>query len=271
MLKISLKVLMLLIILTFCSFPAMASNTTAISTNNIIDSGGFNKAFTQANKLYDQKDYINAILLYQHIINKGIQNGNIYYNLANAYFKNEQIGKAIVNYEKALVFMPRNADLRANLKFTLEQTTDQISAEDSCEPVLSLLIFWYYGLNLFELIILTTIVNYLLCACILLGLFYKHEILKVVNFIGIIILVILVISTSVKLFNNYKITKGVVIVPETEIKSGDSTSYSVLFKLHEGTEFQILQQNDNWFKIALPDERKGWINKDSVELVDARF
>ena len=66
-----------------------------------------NEAFRQANSLTDEpnqakKLYEKAILSYEKIINEGeIRNAKLYYNLANAYFLNEQPGKAILNYRRA--------------------------------------------------------------------------------------------------------------------------------------------------------------------------
>ena len=65
-----------------------------------------NQQFRQGNSTKDQKQakrhYEKAILLFERIINEGqIKNAKLYYNLANAYFLQGQLGKAILNYRRA--------------------------------------------------------------------------------------------------------------------------------------------------------------------------
>ena len=73
--------------------------------------------FFQANKFYSRGEYQKAVSTYEKIIASDIKAGNIYYNLGNAYFKLGRKGKAILNYERALKFIPGDEDLSANLKF----------------------------------------------------------------------------------------------------------------------------------------------------------
>ena len=56
----------------------------------------------------------NSIVVYENILKEGFSSGELYYNLANSYFKNEQLGKAILNYERAKWFLPRDNDLEFN-------------------------------------------------------------------------------------------------------------------------------------------------------------
>ena len=79
-----------------------------------------NEFFDRGNTYYEQEEYNNAIDEYKKIIAGGEVYGPLYFNLANAYFKKGELGKAIVNYERAEIFIPRDADLNANLKFAVE-------------------------------------------------------------------------------------------------------------------------------------------------------
>ncbi|HSA31118.1 MAG TPA: tetratricopeptide repeat protein, partial [Candidatus Omnitrophota bacterium] len=73
--------------------------------------------FAKANTEYQQGRYEEAGGLYEQILESGQESGALYYNLGNSYFKKGQIGKAILNYERALDFFPRDADLQANYAF----------------------------------------------------------------------------------------------------------------------------------------------------------
>lgn len=242
-----------------------AENLTGIS-NPAIDKP---KLFKEAIESYQQKQYTKSIQALQDLINSGVKNADLYYDLANAYFKSDQIGKSILNYKNALVLSPRDPDAKANLKFALEQTKDQFSSEDSIDPILRILAFWYFDLNLFELIALTLVVNIFTCFCVFICFFYKNEILKVVQWVLIVLLLVLIVSTVIKLYYNFNPSEGVIVATEADVKCGDDSTYKTLFKIHEGAEFKIEDKRDKWYKIRLKDNRKGWINSDVIGLVIA--
>jgi tetratricopeptide (TPR) repeat protein len=252
----------ILIIVSVLALPLKANNNLYDVNDDI------NALFKQANQLYQDGNYNNAIDTYKKLVNQGINNGHLYYNLANAYLKNEQVGKAILNYRKAELLLPRNADIKANLKFAREQTYDQIATGSDIEPVLKILAFWYYDLNLTEIIVLTIVINFIVCGILVIKIFFKNNILKIVAIAGIIILVILFVSTSIKLINYFRITDGVVITNQAKLKSGHDDSYADLDLIHEGTEFQIDDQKKEWYKIKLKDGRRGWVNKKSIEIIN---
>ncbi|HSV44022.1 MAG TPA: tetratricopeptide repeat protein, partial [Candidatus Bathyarchaeia archaeon] len=65
--------------------------------------------FARANESYKAQRYGEAALLYDEIARQGTAGGPIFYNSGNAYFKTGELGRAIVNYERALEWMPRDA------------------------------------------------------------------------------------------------------------------------------------------------------------------
>ena len=71
------------------------------------------KLWDQANTAYINNDFPTAISLYETILSSGRQSGKLYYNLANAYFKEQEIGRAILNYNRALRLNPGNEDIRS--------------------------------------------------------------------------------------------------------------------------------------------------------------
>ena len=66
---------------------------------------------------YKNGDYSKAIENYQLIIDGGWESGSIYYNLGNSYFRQGKIGKAILYFERARLFIPRDSDLQFNEKY----------------------------------------------------------------------------------------------------------------------------------------------------------
>lgn len=239
------------------------------SAQSLLNTSDYKKDFAEANKLYNEQQYFKAIDYYKKIINNGLNNGYLYYNLGNAYLKNDQVGKAILNYQNALIYQPRNVDIKTNLQYALDETKDQFSTEETIEPILQILIFWYYNLNITELIIITILSNLIMCTGFIYQIFNSNNILKISNYVVLTIFIVLFTSTMIKIYNNYNVSEGVVVVKETDIKSGYDDSYATVFKLHEGTIFKISETKGNWYKILLSNGQKGWINKNSIGLVNS--
>ncbi len=88
--------------------------------------------FLEAQAAYDGGDYAKAIDLYKKLVEGGVANLAVEYNLANAYFKNGNLSDAVAHYRRAEYAAPRDPDIRANLRFAL-------NAAGATEPYSSLI------------------------------------------------------------------------------------------------------------------------------------
>lgn len=79
----------------------------------------------QGDSAYMRNDYASAIQIYESLLKKG-EAAEVYYNLGNSYYKADDIAKAILNYERALLLQPGNADIRANLEIARSKTIDKV-------------------------------------------------------------------------------------------------------------------------------------------------
>ena len=81
----------------------------------------------KADSAYINNDYASAVYLYENILANQGESADIYYNLGNSYYKMDNIAKAILNYEKALVLNPGNGDIRFNLELAQSKTVDKVT------------------------------------------------------------------------------------------------------------------------------------------------
>ena len=79
----------------------------------------------QGDSAYMRNDYASAIQIYENLLKKG-EAAEVYYNLGNSYYKADDIARAILNYERALLLEPGNADIRANLEIARSKTIDKV-------------------------------------------------------------------------------------------------------------------------------------------------
>jgi tetratricopeptide (TPR) repeat protein len=79
-----------------------------------------------AHQLYESGQYAKAAEAYQQLVDQGYSDAALFYNLGNAYFKQGDIGRAILNYRRAERLHPRDPDTRANLELARSLAVDQI-------------------------------------------------------------------------------------------------------------------------------------------------
>jgi len=95
------------------------------------DSASGREFFIKGNIDYRQGDYALAIENYKKVLGSGVVSGQVYYNLGNAYFKNNDLGNAMVNYLRARRYMPRDPDLKSNISHARSLIENRITAKKS--------------------------------------------------------------------------------------------------------------------------------------------
>ena len=83
-------------------------------------------AIKEAEVAYTKEDYGKAIELYEGLLKTHGESAEIYYNLGNAYYKENKIAPAILNYERALLLDPGDGDIRFNLQLARQKSVDKI-------------------------------------------------------------------------------------------------------------------------------------------------
>lgn len=222
--------------------------------------------FLQANQAYKSGDFTGAAAGYEKLLAAGMSNGELLYNLGNAYLKMSDIGSAILNYRKAELFMPRDADLEANLQYALGLAQDKIDCGEG-ESLLKTVCFWYSLLSPRELCYLFVAVNAVFWLLLISRLFLRADLLGLGLYVFLFFALLLGASLGVKLYSAAYSRTGVVLAGEVMVRSGSSLSDTVLFKLHEGAELSVAGEENEWLKITLCDGKKGWVQKSSIGIV----
>lgn len=223
----------------------------------------------KAEKAYQEKNYKEAITSYEAILKEGLVSYKLYYNLGNAYYKNNQIGKAIYNYELANKLQPNNGDIKTNLKIANEKTIDKIESRENffIGAIKSGLVNILSTTGWAWFSIATLIITLLLAFLFLIT---KHLALKRIGFFFGIISFILFISSMFVGFTaleDKKITSFAIITTrESKIYEEPSTTSNSKFNLHDGTKVSVLETNNDWTNIKLENGNEGWIKTKDVSL-----
>ena len=268
---ISIKKLTFVIVigvLVFCNFCLVYGQDKNVATlfsknkkiENEVDSAVL---FMEANKYHKEEKYEKAAMLYENLIRSGMTNGEIYYNLGNSYFKMGMLGKAILNYRLAELYLPRDEDIKANIGYARQLTKDRIE-EKQFLPFLKEFCFWYSKLNIKELLIVFLLFNGLFWALATIRIFWKREYQNLILLINLALVLVLGCSLALKLYNCTHKTGGVVLAKEITVRAGNGINNTALFQLHDGAEFKIIEQDGDWFKVELGDSKRGWVQSKYV-------
>jgi len=226
--------------------------------------------FEEANQAYKSKDYQQAIDLYQKIITSGQHSAELYYNLANAYYKLNKVGPAIYNYEKSLLLAPNDSEVKNNLRFAQNMMIDPIKKvpkvgfKQWLQNYTSVFHYdtWAKISIGFSFFILFSFVGYY---------FVGRTNLRRVFFVFMILFFVSsVVAIAISLFEkdlleNYK--EAIVFSESIAVKSEPSQNSTNVALIHEGTKVEILDELDDYYKVELPDQSVGWIVKKSVEIL----
>ncbi|UCE46299.1 MAG: tetratricopeptide repeat protein [Phycisphaerales bacterium] len=237
-----------------------------------------NEAFRQANSMAGdpqaEKLYAKAILSYERIINEGrIENAKLFYNLGNAYFLKEDIGKAILNYRRAERLSGSDADIQKNLDFARSRRIDKITPKTQ-ERVLETLFFWHYDFSLRTKFTLACLFFAAACICVTVMIWLGRTPLPMfIAVISAVLMLCFAASVAVESWLTAETVCGVITAQDVVGRQGDGQSYPESFKdpLHAGTEFDLLEHRPGWFHIELSDGSDSWIPDNSAELIFGDF
>jgi len=222
------------------------------------------EAFFKANQAYREGDFNGAIQGYLRLIRTGHRGGQIHYNLRNAYFRAGRLGRAILEYERAHLLIPRDPDLNFNLAHARDQTRDAV---EQSRGFVESAFFWVRSFSLNELFWAFAVLNILLWSVLAIRLFARPE------WLYYMLLLVLsswfVVGTSLGL-KYYWITnddRAVILHEQVDVLAGPEENDTVLFRLHEGTVVHRDREEDGWCLIHLPDGKRGWTRSEAMELI----
>lgn len=235
------------------------------------DYGQADAMWDRANTLYHNGDYAGAIAVYESIIETGYVSSKLYYNLGNAYFKDNSIGKAIVNYNRAQRMAPSDEDIKYNLAVANSYIKDRV--DDVPEFFLS---SWTKKLrvslssNVWAVISLAVLACALGCVLVYM-LSQKKGLRKAGFFMTIVFAVLFVMSITFSVKEKRKLvnaSEAIVVASAVSVRSSPDGSSKELFIIHEGTKVDVLGRFGSWTEIMIPYGDKGWLLEGSIELID---
>jgi tetratricopeptide (TPR) repeat protein len=226
--------------------------------------------FAEANKAYEANDYELAIEKYEAVLSQKKESASLFFNLGNAYYKNQQLGKAILNYEKAKVLNPNLADLEENLDIAENRKKDNIPSL----PPFFLATFWQ-GFYLLASSAIWAILGILMLFVSVGGmtLFLLKNTKKekktglIALGVGFLLGILFLTLGNSRYQYMTNQTTAVITTSKVDFKDGADEDSNTTQPLHEGTVIHLIENIGNWYKVRLPNGEVGWLPKEVFEVV----
>jgi tetratricopeptide (TPR) repeat protein len=220
--------------------------------------------FYHANALYKDGQYADAAKEYEQVVQSGLESGNLYFNLGNAYFKAGEKGKAILNYERARRLIPRDPDLEANLAYT-----QSLAGIDVCVPVLWQRVAFplAHRTSTSQLMWATSGFYTLLLAGLAVYRLWPRRPRWLVYASTTLAVLVLVATTSLgqQVLSDDWQHAAVVVGGDTAARFEPADTGTVHFSLKEGSLVRVLDTRPGWVQIARCDGLRGWVERTNVE------
>lgn len=220
-----------------------------------------------AKMAYEKADFQESVFFYEKLVTQdSAVNSSLFYNLANAYYKNGALGKSILFFEKALKINPNNDDAAFNLALANTQIKDKF---ETIPEVNSSIFFRKINSVIhYETMGLVSIILLLTASSLYLYSKYKNE--KKLHLIGVYASIIAIVLTFLSFKQKAAIDAyhaGVITKPAANIFSAPNENSTLLFEIHEGSKLQILNIDNNWYNIKTPSNIIGWVEASNLSKI----
>jgi hypothetical protein len=219
---------------------------------------------------FRQGDFAAANKIYLEAIQDGQTNASLYYNLGNSLYKNGQFGASMAAHLRARSLAPSDPDIRYNLQFLMAKTKDKLDTRLS-QPVW---LEWSAGQWLGERALMWWTSGLLAIAFTLLGwqLWWGRWSPSVIFLTALCFFTSFYPGLSLLDTLWRRPDWGAIVSPVIDILASPTVKNAVvIFQLHEGAPFAVVNEAGDWFKIQLSDGKTGWVQREHVAIFGKKY
>ncbi|MDP7006308.1 MAG: hypothetical protein QF718_08885 [Phycisphaerales bacterium] len=204
---------------------------------------------------------------FQILVDDGIENGKLWYNLGNAQLQAGEVGEAIAAYRSGQRYIPSDGRLKANLRYARSIVSNPIKGEDT-SSIMKRLAFWHEALPTHVRLTIGIIFWFTFWSIISIRIFRMIPGFKTASVAFGSVAIAFGISVGADLISQHQ-DHGVLIASEAIIRKGNGMNYAPMLKnpIQEGVEFEIIEKRPDWLHIKLPNGSTGWIQEENVQIV----
>lgn len=223
------------------------------------------------NAAYQEGDFGAAVEAYEAVLVSGYRSAGLEYNLANAYFKTGELGRAILHWERAKELAPGDEDVQANLDLARSLTVDAV------EPLPRFWLFsvvdWWIGLLPAGWLRGVVALGWLAVSGgvvlrILSRAMWAPTAGRSLVAVGSLILLLFAPVMLVRETGAGLPEEAIILADAVQVRSAPSAEDDLtLFEIHEGTKVRVDQRTAGWLEVVLEDGKVGWVSAGVLEVI----
>lgn len=227
-------------------------------------------ASEQATQAYQQHHYKKASQLWEQQVRETGPHPELFYQIANAYWRNANAGKATLYYLRCLRYNSAHRSAAANLSYVRSLSKDaklyqqQSFLSRHFESLLAVMNLNRLAMAELLLFIATITLIYLIL------LKYRRQDNTILLLYLSIALFLLVMNSTLSIIKYERFANDhtvVLLIPSATAYSGPDDSFSPIVTLHEGCSMERIKQEGNWIQVKLPNGLGAWIQAEGLEAV----
>lgn len=229
-----------------------------------------NPLIEQAEKAYDARRYKEAIGTYEKLVQDGYKSWQLYFNLGNAYYRDQQLGKAIYYYELARKIEPDDEDVNINLGIAAAKTIDKIDSKENffiaavkTGVLTSFTTRTWAWFSIASIFVACLAFYFFLAAPTTLG--RRLSFIAACVFGVLFVMTYFLGSTALSARNDNKF--AIITSREVRVMNEPTAVAKTKFNLHEGTKIRLVETNGDWVLIKLDNGNEGWLKLSEVGVI----
>lgn len=225
-----------------------------------LGASAFDKVFDDSIEAYDRDDFETSVMLFEQLIEQGVVETEVFYNLGNAYYRRGYLGPAIANYERALQLDPSFQDARENLRSALNRTERALTrpARSGWEQGVY---FWHAPLK--AATSATVAGGFWMLSWALLG-FRQIRPFPYLRRSAVAALLVALVFTGSWWVKTRPQMLAVAKDRRVAVRYGNDRSETVRFELFEGDRVLVDRSDDGWVRVLTVDEERGWAEESAL-------
>jgi tetratricopeptide (TPR) repeat protein len=228
-------------------------------------------AMSAASKLYDSGHFAEATKIYEQMAARGVEDSTLFYNLGNAYYRQGDLGRSVLNFQRAARLAPRDGDIQANLDIARAGAIEAFP-EEATGPLHSLGQVTGRWLSLNETALLAVSLWFGLGFLVLVRLNLEPGSLRTsaqyAIAVGGVLLILIGLSLGSRIYTENTRPDGVIIADAVALSSEPNHEHATDISLHSGTEVKLAETSGDWIRLASPGgAMQGWIPVEAVEAI----
>ena len=215
----------------------------------------------QAQNAYQAGKYADAIRAWNELSQIGFVNGDLYYNMASAYWRLGQAGQARRYFLAAQEWSPRDAALRENLAFIESKVEPSAPAVDGPRALLKKIPFYRLAMNASESLWFCA-----LASLLFFGLLIAYRLQKKPFYLALAAL-----TLPLVFFGSYQYlarvglpmatTQAVVVAPNLALREQPLADSPVREELREGRLVRLNKVQGDFALVKSPSGKEGWAER----------